>query len=137
LLEALDGLDRLVANGNVFTRVEAAEEGITVMRDVASPVAAYVRQNCWIKPNEDGTAPEIEVDLLYGDYKTWAENHGHFVLEKERFGRDLRAVKPSLKLSRRRIHLTSDPPDKQVRANYYIGIRLKTTEEELAEVEGS
>jgi putative DNA primase/helicase len=132
---SLDGLDRLVANRNVFTRVESAEEGITVMRDVASPIAAYVRQNCWVKLNKNGTTPEIEVDLLYGDYLVWAENHGHPQLAKEMFGRDLRAVKPSLKLSRRRIHLPSDPPDKEVRKNYYLGIRLKTTDEELDEVE--
>jgi hypothetical protein len=132
---SLDGLDRLVANGNVFTRVESAEEGITVMRDVASPIAAYVRQNCWVRLNRDGTLPEIEVDLLYGDYLVWAENHGHPQLAKEMFGRDLRAVKPSLKLKRRRIHLPSNPPDKDTRCNYYVGIRLKTTDEELDEVE--
>jgi len=41
---ALDGLQRLtVANSNCFTRLPSADEAITTMRDLASPVAAFVR----------------------------------------------------------------------------------------------
>src|SRR5262249_11201916 len=41
---SLDGLQRLtVDNENHFTRVEAAEEAITINGDLASPVGAFVR----------------------------------------------------------------------------------------------
>jgi putative DNA primase/helicase len=44
---ALDGLHRLaVVNENIFTRVPEAEEAVTTMRDLASPVAAFVREQC-------------------------------------------------------------------------------------------
>ena len=47
---ALEGLHRLTAvNGNKFTRLASGEETITAMRDLASPVAAFVRERCEIK----------------------------------------------------------------------------------------
>jgi hypothetical protein len=58
---ALAGLERLtIDNDNRFTRLASAEEAITTMRDLASPVAAFVREKCEINANND-----IEVDLLY------------------------------------------------------------------------
>jgi hypothetical protein len=40
---ALEGLRRLtVKNANCFTRLQSADEAITAMRDLASPVAAFV-----------------------------------------------------------------------------------------------
>ena len=44
---AMDGLQRLtVTNDNIFTRLASADEAITLMRDLASPVAAFVREQC-------------------------------------------------------------------------------------------
>jgi putative DNA primase/helicase len=64
---ALLGLERLtLANENRFTRLASAEEAITAMRDLASPVAAFVREKCKV----DATK-EVQVDLLYGAYKAW------------------------------------------------------------------
>lgn len=40
---ALDGLERLTRNGGKFTRLPSADEAIVTMRDLASPVAAFVR----------------------------------------------------------------------------------------------
>src|SRR5262249_45883654 len=44
---SLAGLERLtIENENRFTRVASADEAIIVMRDLASPVAAFVREQC-------------------------------------------------------------------------------------------
>jgi putative DNA primase/helicase len=43
---ALAGLKRLVKNKNIFTRVPSADEAIMAMRDLASPVGAFVREEC-------------------------------------------------------------------------------------------
>ena len=44
---ALDGLMRLtIVNENAFTRLPSGDEAIIEMRDLASPVAAFVREKC-------------------------------------------------------------------------------------------
>jgi putative DNA primase/helicase len=93
---ALDGLQRLtVTNGNIFTRLPSADEAITAMRDLASPVAAFVREQCEIAANS-----EIVVDDLYATFKTWAEDNGHSKKSKQTFGRDLHAAFPSISVKR-------------------------------------
>jgi putative DNA primase/helicase len=48
---ALDGLSRLMLhNDNRFTRVATADEMVQTMRDLASPVAAFVRDRCTLRP---------------------------------------------------------------------------------------
>jgi putative DNA primase/helicase len=89
---ALDGLQRLTKNGNRFTRVASAEEAVTLMRDLASPVAAFVRERCVI-----GTDKQIEVQRLYSAYRAWCDENGHVKATKASFGRDLRAAIPSVK----------------------------------------
>ena len=110
---ALAGLERLtVKNGNSFTRLPSAEEAIIAMRDLASPVAAFVREKC-----EVGTKHEVGVDLIYGSYKTWCEDNEHPKASKQIFGRDLRAAVPSVHKSRPR-------NDEHSRHHVYSGIRL-------------
>jgi putative DNA primase/helicase len=110
---ALDGLHRLtVVNGNRFTHVLSAEEAIIQMRDLASPIRAFVREEC-----EIDAAYEIAVDDLYGAFKIWAENNGHTKKSKQSFGRDLRAVLPWLGKPKQRGTGT--------RQRVYSGIRLK------------
>jgi putative DNA primase/helicase len=87
----LDGLERLVTNGDHFTRVREFDKAIIEMRDLASPVAAFVRQRCLIDKDRS-----VKVDELYAAYKTWADVNGHRAISKETFGRDLRAVVPGL-----------------------------------------
>jgi putative DNA primase/helicase len=85
---ALDGLARLTfKNGNRFTQVAAADEAVTAMRDLSSPVSAFVRERC-----EVGADKRIEVDKLYPAYKSWCEDNEHPKSSKQVFGRDLRAV---------------------------------------------
>jgi putative DNA primase/helicase len=91
---SLAGLHRLaVENRNCFTRVPAADEAIVTMRDLASPVAAFVREQCIIE-----AANSVPTDMLYAAYKTWADNSGHTKAAKHVFGRDLRAAVPSISI---------------------------------------
>jgi len=70
---ALAGLERLtIANGNCFTRVPSSDDAIIQMRDLASPVAAFVRARCVIDANE-----RVEIDVLYQTFTIWAEAGGH------------------------------------------------------------
>jgi len=111
---ALEGLQRLtVTNGNRFTRVTTADEAILMMRDLASPVAAFVREQC-----ETGSDQQVAVDELYGAFKVWAENNGHAKPTKQLFGRDLRAAVPSIRVTQPRA-----ADGKQYRA--YSGIALQ------------
>ena len=90
---ALAGLERLtVDNGNRFTRLASAEEAIITMRDLASPVAAFVRERC-----EVGADKDAEVDQLYAAYKMWCEDNEHPKASKHVFGRDLRAAVPGVR----------------------------------------
>jgi putative DNA primase/helicase len=114
---ALDSLQRLTAtNGNRFTRVPTSEEAILMMRDLASPVAAFVREQC-----EMGSDEQVAVDELYGAFKIWAENNGHAKPTKQLFGRDLRAAVPSIKVT-----MPRGTDGKQYRV--YAGIALREKE---------
>jgi putative DNA primase/helicase len=93
---ALAGLHRLtIINNNRFTRLASADEAITAMRDLASPVAAFFREQCEVAPNL-----EIRADDLYAAYKPWAEDNGHSKKSKQTFGRDLHAAFPSISVKR-------------------------------------
>ena len=109
---ALDGLRRLtVTNNNRFTRLPSADEAITTMRDLASPVAAFVREQCEIAADN-----EIRIDDLYAAFKQWAEDNGHSKKSKQTFGRDLRAAIPSIWVKR--------PRDQSDRHRVYVGIDI-------------
>jgi putative DNA primase/helicase len=109
---ALDGLQRLtVANANRFTQLPTSDDAILSLRDLASPVAAFVREKCKVGPKET-----ILVDTLYAAYKIWADNNGHPKSPKHVFGRDLRAAAPSI--DRAQLGSTN------CRTPAYTGIRL-------------
>jgi putative DNA primase/helicase len=109
---ALTGLQRLtVENGNRFTGLASADEAISAMRDLASPIAAFVREKCRLSPDQ-----EIPVDDLYAAYKSWAEYNCQVKASKHVFGRDLRAAVPSISKTRSR--------EAGVRVPVYRGIAL-------------
>jgi putative DNA primase/helicase len=111
---SLNGLRRLTAvNENSFTRLPSAEDAVTVMRDLASPVAAFVREKCTIRPDN-----EVPIDELYAAFKRWAEDNGHSKKEKQTFGRDLRAAVPAVSVKRPR-----DEADHRLRVYLGIGFR--------------
>jgi putative DNA primase/helicase len=119
---ALEGLQRLCDNDNRFTHVAAAEEAIIQMRDLASPVAAFVREKC-----ELGADKQIDVDVLYTAYKQWAEDNGYEKRSKALFGRDLRAAHPLIRKTRPR-----DKTGEDDRHHVYAGIALQKGERKAA-----
>ena len=68
------------------------------LRDLASPVAAFVREMCVVGPDQ-----EIERDTLYAAYRTWAEEGGYPKSPKNVFGRDLKAAVPAISDVRPRV----------------------------------
>ena len=114
---ALDGLRRLTFdNGNRFTRQPSAEEAITAMRDLASPVAAFVRERCILE-----ATLKIAVDDIYAVYKIWCGENEYLRASKHVFGRDLRAACPLVRKSR------SGP--KKARTFDYLGIGWRKKDE--------
>jgi putative DNA primase/helicase len=108
---SLDGLARLTNNGGRFTRLPSADEAIIAMRDLASPVAAFVRERCRID-----VARDITVEELYVAYRLWCDDNGHVKATKQNFGRDLRAAVPSVRVQR--------PRDGGPRPRFYTGINI-------------
>jgi putative DNA primase/helicase len=114
---SLDGLRRLtIENDNRFTRVPSAEDAIGQMRDLASPVAAFVREQCVVGANR-----EVAIDELYDAYKMWCDDNGHQKSTKQTFGRNLRAAVPALSMKRKR----EGPREANDRARVYQGLALK------------
>jgi putative DNA primase/helicase len=67
---ALEGLARLNRNEGRFTRVPEAEEAIIAMRDLASPVAAFVRERCILKPTWRLSPTSFMQSTKYGAKRT-------------------------------------------------------------------
>jgi putative DNA primase/helicase len=109
---SLDGLERLTAQGR-FTRPLGADEAIVTLQDLASPVAAFVRDRCVRDPGS-----EVEVDILYRTYRDWADDNGHVKSSKSVFGRDLRAAVPGLKI------VQHDLKDRRG-IRFYAGVALR------------
>jgi putative DNA primase/helicase len=108
---ALEGLDRLNGNGR-FTEPQSSRDAASLMMDMASPVSAFVREQCIRASTES-----VLVDDIYLAWKTWAEQNGHPAEAKSTFGRDLRAVVPELRLTQ--------PRTGEGRERRYQGLRLK------------
>ena len=112
LLWAIAGWQRLRGRGH-FIQPESGKELTSELADLSSPVGAFVREKCNVGPG--GSVPRSE---LYECYHKWAlENGKAFVGDEAGFGRDLRAVVPSLG--------TSQPRVDGGRPRHYTGITLK------------
>jgi putative DNA primase/helicase len=96
LLWALDGLDRLQLEGR-FLEPTTSRDAVTALHDLASPVGAFVREVC-----VRGAGYEVSCRVLYMRWRAWELDHGKKNPTTEAvFGRDLRAVIPGLKRTRR------------------------------------
>jgi putative DNA primase/helicase len=90
---ALDGLDRLHRHG-CFTEPAASREAIVALEDLASPVAAFVRDLC-----EVGPAKTVAVEAIFNAWRNWCEEQGQLKPGSAQvFGRNLRAVVPVLRI---------------------------------------
>jgi len=110
---ALEGLDRLHWRGR-FVQPEAALEHIREMEQMASPTGAFVNDMCVVGPQH-----QITVDRLYSAYRRWCAYVGRDHIDsKAIFGRNLRAVVPTLRSTR--------PTDPSTGERYYAfqGITL-------------
>jgi putative DNA primase/helicase len=110
---SLDGLDRLSRQGK-FTEPRSSVDSILALQDLVSPTAAFVRDRC-----EVGIGHAISVAEVFDAWKAWAEDNGHKPGTVQTFGRDIRAVVPTLRQAR--------PRDGGDRERRYVGIRLKST----------
>jgi len=94
---SLAGLDRLTRRGS-FVQPASAAEAIAALEDLASPVGAFVRERCIIGP-----AADCEVGTLFEAWRDWCAVQGRDQPgTAATFGRDLRAVIPSLRTANRR-----------------------------------
>jgi putative DNA primase/helicase len=107
---SLDGLDRLNTEGR-FTEPESSVDAMVALRDLVSPVSAFVRERCTIGPYE------ILVNDLYAAWKDWAEDNGHRPGSAQSFGRDLRAAQSHVRVRRPR-------DDEGQQHRYYVGLTL-------------
>jgi len=105
----LDGLERLNVRGR-FTEPASSRDAVVALADLVSPTGAFVRERC-----EVGPASEVPCDELYAAWKSWAEENGHRPGSSSSFGRDLRAVLPSVRSVR---------PRDDDRQRLYRGLRL-------------
>ncbi|GAA2346755.1 phage/plasmid primase, P4 family [Streptomyces kunmingensis] len=94
---ALLGLARLERNGRI-AQPSSAADSITTMQDTASPMSAFVRDQC-----ETGPACSTPVDVLWEMWKDWAEGQGVRAGTKAVFGRDLLSVEPRIRRTKPRI----------------------------------
>jgi putative DNA primase/helicase len=108
---SLDGLEQLTRQDR-FTRPPGMDDTLRALQDLASPVAAFVRDCCVKGPEET-----VAVDDLWTAWSLWAENNGHAKGNKQTFGRNLKAaVAGRLKVER--------PRDGDARHREYSGIGL-------------
>jgi putative DNA primase/helicase len=115
LLWALRGLERLGEQGH-FTEPATSRDAVIALADLTSPVAAFVREACERKPEH-----EVKVKELYEAWRMWSKDHGRDrPTTEQRFGRDLRAAVPGLKVVR-------PSADQGPRPRHYAGIALSDT----------
>ena len=107
----LNGLARLNVRGR-FTEPGSSRDAVVALADLVSPTGAFVRERC-----EVGPASEVPCDELYAAWKSWAEDNGHRPGSSSSFGRDLRAVLPSVRTVR---------PRDDDRQRLYRGLRLSS-----------
>ncbi len=107
---SLDGLDRLNQRG-YFEQPAAGADALRQLEDLASPVAAFIRERCHV-----GSDASVAVDELWTAWKLWCEGDNRHPGTKAVFGRDLRAAVPTLKRYRSR--------DDDDRRYVYAGIGL-------------
>jgi putative DNA primase/helicase len=109
---ALTGLERLTERGH-FVQPEASAEAIRELEDLGSPVAAFVRERCHVGPGL-----RVEMRKLYQAWTEWCTDQGRdHPGTAPVFGRDLRAVIPSLGVTQPRV--------KGDRIRRYEGIGLR------------
>jgi len=110
---SLDGLQRLRDRGS-FLQPQSGREAVQELEDLASPVGAFIRDRCRLGPNL-----QVDTVLLYRAYRLWCEDRGLRAVNDATFGRDLRSVRPEMRVSRPRLG--------GERLRLYVGITMDGT----------
>jgi len=90
---SLRGLDRLRQRG-YFQMPQSSTDAIRQLEDLASPIAAFLRDWCIIDSQS-----AVNVKVLYAAWKAWCEQQGQSARSNIVFGRDLRACVAQLSIS--------------------------------------
>lgn len=109
---AIEGYRRLSERG-YFLQPASALDAIRDLEDLGSPIAAFIRDRCIVEPGRN-----VQCAELFREWGAWCDAQGRSGKGTlQSFGRDLRAVIPSLKVSQPR-----DFAGYQVR--HYEGVSL-------------
>jgi putative DNA primase/helicase len=111
---AIEGLDRLKDRGH-FLMPESGKDAVQQLEDLSSPISAFIRDRCVV-----ASSASVEVDALWGSWKTWCEADNRPPGTKAIFGRDLKAAVPTIKRGRPR---TDDPEAEREYSYQGIGLR--------------
>jgi phage/plasmid-associated DNA primase len=108
---SLHGYRRLRERGH-FIQPASAREAVEDLEMLASPTKAFIKDRCRMGPGQS-----VSVELIFQTWCMWCDSIGrreHGTIQT--FGRDLKAVIPSLRMTR--------PRDGEVRYRVYEGIGL-------------
>ncbi|MEX0884988.1 MAG: phage/plasmid primase, P4 family [Phycisphaeraceae bacterium] len=95
LLWAVEGLHSLTARGR-FEMPESSVEAVRELEDLASPVGAFIREQCVVAPEQ-----QIKASELYRAWRDWCDDSGwQHPSTDATFRRDLRAAVSSLTTTR-------------------------------------
>jgi putative DNA primase/helicase len=109
---AIDGLARLRHRGH-FVQPASATEAVRTLEDLGSPVGAFLRDRCEVGPHR-----EVVVEHLYETWAEWCKTQGReHPGTAQSFGRDLRAVVPTINIVQ--------PRDEGGRRRIYQGVGLR------------
>ena len=109
---ALTGLDRLTQRGR-FVQPSAAAEMIEELELLASPVRAFLADECVIEPGAT-----IAASHLFDAFTEWCRVNGRdHTGTAQTFGRDLRSALPNLK--------STQPRQAGNRGRHYAGVRIR------------
>ena len=108
---SLEGWMRLQERG-YFVQPESAKADIQELEDMASPVAAFVRDRCNVGPDL-----EVNVDDLFAAWGRWCDANGNQQGSKGIFGKHLKAAFPQVTTTQ---HMQSDG----TRPRFYEGLDL-------------
>jgi putative DNA primase/helicase len=114
----LDGLAELRRAGR-FAEPDASREIYQELRELSSPISAFLEDACVIGPDE-----RVQVADLYAAWVEWCEARGRRPGEQQRFGTMLKAACPWLKNRRPR----TDNPTRQ---RFYEGLRLRSPADQV------
>jgi len=110
---AMQGWRRLQTQKN-FTMPESAREIVEEMADIASPIAAFVRQRCQVSQEFVTSAVD-----LFNAWETWCkDNHHTHAGTTQTFAKKLRAAVPTISKERPRANSSESRP------SAYRGIRV-------------